>query len=119
MPQSFAAVHLHVVFSTKLREPTITPDLAPRLRQYLAGPARDHGCRVVVRGGRPGAGWPRPRRPRSIGGRREAVLAVSRAVAEAAVRATAMSASAQPTERLMAQGYSGRTCPTPRSRRVR
>jgi putative transposase len=37
MPQSFAAVQLHVVFSTKNREPYITPDLAPKLYGYMHG----------------------------------------------------------------------------------
>jgi putative transposase len=44
MPQSFAAVHLHIAFSTKGREPTRPPDLIPRLREYTAGIMRDHGC---------------------------------------------------------------------------
>src|SRR5881392_3511798 len=37
MPQSFAAVHLHVVFSTKNREARITPELAPKLYGYIHG----------------------------------------------------------------------------------
>ncbi len=37
MPQSFAAVQLHIVFSTKNRVPLITPDLAPRLYGYIHG----------------------------------------------------------------------------------
>jgi REP-associated tyrosine transposase len=51
VPQSFAAVHLHVVFSTKNREPLIGPDLAPRLYEYLAGTARGNGCRLTTAGG--------------------------------------------------------------------
>jgi REP element-mobilizing transposase RayT len=53
VPQSYAAVHLHIVFSTRHREPVITPELAPRLQQYLAGTARDTGCRVITSGGMP------------------------------------------------------------------
>jgi putative transposase len=37
MPQSFAAIQLHVVFSTKNRAPAITPDLAPKLYAYIHG----------------------------------------------------------------------------------
>lgn len=37
MPQSFAAIQLHVVFSTKNRDPCITPDLAPKLYGYIHG----------------------------------------------------------------------------------
>jgi REP element-mobilizing transposase RayT len=51
MPQSFAAVHIHIVFSTKNREPTITPALAPRLYEYLGGTARGLKCPLVTAGG--------------------------------------------------------------------
>ncbi len=51
MPQSFAAVYLHVVFSTKNRESLIAPDLAPRLYEYLSGVARGNGCRLAGSGG--------------------------------------------------------------------
>ena len=37
MPQSFAAVQLHIVFSTKNRVPLITPELAPKLYGYMHG----------------------------------------------------------------------------------
>ena len=53
MPQSFAAITLHVVFSTKHREPTITPDLADRLYGYLGGAARGAGSVLLTAGGRP------------------------------------------------------------------
>jgi putative transposase len=53
MPQSFAAVHLHIVFSTKHREPLIAPDIAPRLYEYIAGIARGNGCRLTTAGGIP------------------------------------------------------------------
>ncbi|HVK16661.1 MAG TPA: IS200/IS605 family transposase [Fimbriiglobus sp.] len=51
MPQSFAAVHLHIIFSTKNREPLIGADLAPRLYEYLAGTARGNKCRLTEAGG--------------------------------------------------------------------
>jgi hypothetical protein len=47
MPQSFTSLHYHLVFSTKYREPTITPQLRPRLYDYLGGIVRGEGgvCR--------------------------------------------------------------------------
>ena len=51
MPQSFAAVHLHVVFSTRLREPLIDADLLPRLHQYLGGAVGGTGCLAMSVGG--------------------------------------------------------------------
>jgi REP-associated tyrosine transposase len=53
MPQSLASLHVHVIFSTKSREPLITPDLAPRLYEYAAGIARAAGCRLILAGGMP------------------------------------------------------------------
>lgn len=44
MPQSLAAIHLHVIFSTKMRQPIITPDLAPRLHAYMGGVIRQLDC---------------------------------------------------------------------------
>ena len=37
MPQSFACRYYHLVFSTKERLPLITPDVRPRLYDYLGG----------------------------------------------------------------------------------
>ncbi|MDY3563755.1 IS200/IS605 family transposase [Gemmata sp. JC673] len=51
MPQSFACLHVHVVFSTKFREPLITPDLAPRLYSYLGGAARVAEAPLIAVGG--------------------------------------------------------------------
>ena len=53
MPQSFASVNLHVVFSTKNRAPAITPDLRQRLYQYLAGTALGNGTKLLDVGGVP------------------------------------------------------------------
>jgi REP element-mobilizing transposase RayT len=47
VPQSFAAVYLHYVFSTKNREPLIRPTWAKRLYKYLAGTARENGCALL------------------------------------------------------------------------
>ena len=51
MPQSFSAVYLHVVFSTKDRRPLITADVSLRLHEYLAGVARGNDCRLTAVGG--------------------------------------------------------------------
>ena len=53
MPQSFTCLHYHLVFSTKNREPLITPALRPRLFAYLGGIIRDEGGHPVVIGGMP------------------------------------------------------------------
>jgi putative transposase len=53
VPQSLASVQMHVVFSTKQREPLIDPAIAPRLYEYLAGTARERGCRLLTTGGMP------------------------------------------------------------------
>ncbi|MEX2220073.1 MAG: IS200/IS605 family transposase, partial [Phycisphaerales bacterium] len=37
MPGTYSQILLHVVFSTKHREPWITADLAPRLYSYMGG----------------------------------------------------------------------------------
>jgi REP element-mobilizing transposase RayT len=50
MPQSFAAVQLHVVFSTKNRAPLITPDLAPKLYAYIHGVVTDIGMLLMAGG---------------------------------------------------------------------
>ena len=43
MPQSYTCLHYHLVFSTKHREPTITPDIRTRLWDYLGGIVRGEG----------------------------------------------------------------------------
>ncbi len=51
MPQSLSQVIIHIVFSTKGREPWIDADLRPRLYAYLATVGRDNGCEVYRVGG--------------------------------------------------------------------
>jgi REP element-mobilizing transposase RayT len=51
VPQSLACLHVHIVFSTKRREPFITPDLAPRLYSYLGGAARRADSPLIAVGG--------------------------------------------------------------------
>lgn len=42
---------VHVIYSTKDREPLIQPDLAPRLYAYLGGIARNRNSSVLAAGG--------------------------------------------------------------------
>jgi putative transposase len=51
MPQSFASLHVHVVFSTKSRAPLIAGDVAPRLYDYIGGIVRARGCVLAAAGG--------------------------------------------------------------------
>ena len=53
MPQSFACIHCHLVFSTKDREPLLVPDLTTRLYEYMGGICRNHNDVLVAAGGRP------------------------------------------------------------------
>jgi REP element-mobilizing transposase RayT len=53
MPQSFTCLYYHLVFSTKNREPLITPVLRTRLFAYLGGLIRSEGGHPVVIGGMP------------------------------------------------------------------
>jgi REP element-mobilizing transposase RayT len=53
MPQSLACIRLHIVFSTKNRQPWITPDWAGRLYDYTGGIVRDTGCVLLAAGGMP------------------------------------------------------------------
>jgi len=53
MPQSFASLHCHLVFSTKHRAPSITAALQPRLFAYCGGILRDAGTVLVAAGGMP------------------------------------------------------------------
>jgi hypothetical protein len=71
MPQSFAAVHLHIVFSTKGREPWLTTGLAPRVYEYLGGVAHGCGCRLLAAGGIPDHGSRASARVDRPGGRQD------------------------------------------------
>jgi putative transposase len=51
VPQSLVCLHVHIVFSTKHREPLITPDLASRLYGYLGGISRGASAPLVAIGG--------------------------------------------------------------------
>jgi putative transposase len=51
MSQSLSRIVLHLVFSTKNREPWLDSDLRPRVFAYLADIGRDMGCEVYRVGG--------------------------------------------------------------------
>ncbi len=53
MPQSFAAIYLHIVFSTKNRQPRMDRDFQPRLFAYFGGIANNHECELLAAGGMP------------------------------------------------------------------
>ena len=53
MPQSFAALYFHFVFSTKDRAPMIAPEIQPRLYEYIGGLCRKRECTLLAAGGMP------------------------------------------------------------------
>jgi REP element-mobilizing transposase RayT len=53
MPQTFTQLHYHIVFSTKDREPRITPDIRDRVWDYLGGIVRGEGGMPILVGGMP------------------------------------------------------------------
>ena len=53
MPQSYTCLHFHFIFSTKNREKSITPDIRPRLHEYLGGIFRAQGGSLIAAGGIP------------------------------------------------------------------
>ena len=51
MPQSLSLILVHLVFSTKHREPYITPDIEPELHAYLAAVFREcHSPALTING---------------------------------------------------------------------
>src|SRR3954471_5060276 len=53
MPQSFACLHYHLIFSTRNRVPGLDTELLPRLSQYIGGILRAEGCALLAAGGMP------------------------------------------------------------------
>ena len=51
MPQSLSAVLVHLVFSTKNREPFITPDIESELHPYMATVFREYNSPSLTIGG--------------------------------------------------------------------
>ncbi|TMQ34940.1 MAG: IS200/IS605 family transposase, partial [Planctomycetota bacterium] len=53
MPQSFASLHVHIIFSTKNREPFLSPEIETRLYEYIGGILRAEGASLIAAGGMP------------------------------------------------------------------
>ncbi len=53
MTQTLAYVYLHVVFSTKNREPLIDVAIENELHRYICGIAREQSCQVLAISGMP------------------------------------------------------------------
>ena len=51
MPQSFACLYVHLIFSTKNRECWIDEGWAPELYKYLAGALSGEGNQLIAAGG--------------------------------------------------------------------
>ncbi len=48
MPQSLSRLHIHLIFSTKHREPWITDAVRPELHAYMAQILKAHRCTPVL-----------------------------------------------------------------------
>jgi REP element-mobilizing transposase RayT len=48
MPQSLSSILIHLVFSTKNREPFITPTIEPELHPYMATIFREHNSPSLI-----------------------------------------------------------------------
>jgi putative transposase len=53
MPQYFAAMYAHIIFSTKNRTPLIGPTWKTRLFDYIGGIAKNDGFPLLAAGGMP------------------------------------------------------------------
>lgn len=51
MAQSLIKNYVHIVFSTKHRQPLITPDIETQLYAYLGGICKNQGCMPIRVGG--------------------------------------------------------------------
>lgn len=51
MPQSLAKVYLHVIFSTKNREPVLLDEWRDELFRVMGGTANNLGCQALIVGG--------------------------------------------------------------------
>ena len=51
MPQSLSNVIVHLVFSTKTRERSITPEIREEINPYMSGVLRNCGCTPIAVGG--------------------------------------------------------------------
>ena len=53
MPQSFASLHFHIVFSTKNRQQMIGAEFRDRLYEYIGGILAKNDCKLIAAGGMP------------------------------------------------------------------
>ena len=53
MAQTLVSLLVHIVFSTKNREPFITPEIEPKLFSYVGGILKNHESRLLDVGGTP------------------------------------------------------------------
>jgi REP element-mobilizing transposase RayT len=53
MPQSFASLHIHLIFSTTNRAPLLVGDLPDRLFAYIGGIVRNENGALLSAGGMP------------------------------------------------------------------
>ncbi len=51
MANTYSQIYLHFVFSTKNRQPLITPDIEQRVWAYIGGVANHHGITPIQIGG--------------------------------------------------------------------
>jgi putative transposase len=51
MPQSLSCVLVHLIFSTKNRDPVLNPEIRAELHPYLAGVLREDECPALQVGG--------------------------------------------------------------------
>lgn len=51
MGQSLVQNYIHIVFSTKHREPLITPKIETKLHEYIGGICNNLDCQVLIVGG--------------------------------------------------------------------
>ncbi len=51
MPQSLSRILVHLIFSTKNRDPVLTPEIRAELHPYLAVALREDGCPALQIGG--------------------------------------------------------------------
>jgi putative transposase len=51
MPSTFSSLSYHLVFSTKLRRPLLTPEIRPRVYEYIGGLIRAEGGSLTQIGG--------------------------------------------------------------------
>lgn len=51
MPQSYARLYVHIIFSTRQRKRWIKSDWAPRLYEYFSGTVRRRDSELILAGG--------------------------------------------------------------------